>query len=123
MKKGLRRTGMTLIVLVIFLPLLFLLLDRLWPLPIKQIEMARTVVAEDSTPLWRFADREGIWRYPVKLDEVSPEFIEALLTYEDRHFYQHPGVNPFSLLRALWQDVSSGRIVSGEVRFLCRLLG
>lgn len=82
MKKGLRRTGMTLIVLVIFLPLLFLLLDRLWPLPIKQIEMARTVVAEDSTPLWRFADREGIWRYPVKLDEVSPEFIEALLTYE-----------------------------------------
>ncbi|MEX9819525.1 peptidoglycan glycosyltransferase PbpC [Providencia vermicola] len=113
MKKGLRRTGMTLIVLVIFLPLLFLLLDRLWPLPIKQIEMARTVVAEDGTPLWRFADREGIWRYPVKLDEVSPEFIEALLTYEDRHFYQHPGVNPFSLLRALWQDVSSGRIVSG----------
>ncbi|EMF0916570.1 MULTISPECIES: peptidoglycan glycosyltransferase PbpC [Providencia] len=113
MKKRLRRAGLVLLCLVIFLPLLFLLADKIWPLPIKQVEMARTVVAQDGTPLWRFADKEGIWRYPVKLDQVSPEFIEALLTYEDRHFYQHPGVNPFSLLRALWQDVSSGRIVSG----------
>ncbi|NMT48293.1 peptidoglycan glycosyltransferase PbpC [Providencia stuartii] len=113
MKKRLRRAGLVLLCLVIFLPLLFLLADKIWPLPIKQVEMARTVVAQDGTPLWRFADKEGIWRYPVKLDQVSPEFIEALLTYEDRHFYQHPGVNPFSLLRALWQDISSGRIVSG----------
>ncbi|EKT55718.1 peptidoglycan glycosyltransferase PbpC [Providencia sneebia] len=113
MNKWFRRTGLMLVLLVILVPLLFLIADKIWPLPIKQIEMARTVVAEDGTPLWRFADKEGIWRYPVKLNEVSPEFVEALLAYEDHHFYEHPGVNPFSLFRALWQNVSSGRIVSG----------
>lgn len=113
MKRWLRRIGWTLLVLVVVLPLAFLAADKIWPLPIKQIEMARTVVAGDGTPLWRFADKEGIWRFPVKLDEVSPEYIDALLTYEDRHFYQHPGVNPFSLMRAAGQLVSSGRIVSG----------
>lgn len=113
MKKWLRRTGITFVSLVILLPLLFFVADKIWPLPIKQIEMARTVVAADGTPLWRFADKDGIWRFPVKIDEVSPDFIEALLTYEDRHFYQHPGVNPFSLVRAAGQFVSSGRIVSG----------
>ncbi|MCL0003560.1 peptidoglycan glycosyltransferase PbpC [Providencia rettgeri] len=113
MKKWLRRTGITLVLLVIILPLAFLAADKIWPLPIKQIEMARTVVAADGTPLWRFADKEGIWRFPVTLEEVSPDFIEALLTYEDRHFYRHPGVNPFSLVRAAGQFVSSGRIVSG----------
>ncbi|MDL9984408.1 peptidoglycan glycosyltransferase PbpC [Providencia rettgeri] len=113
MKKWLRRTGITLVLLVIILPLAFLAADKIWPLPIKKIEMARTVVAADGTPLWRFADKEGIWRFPVTLEEVSPDFIEALLTYEDRHFYRHPGVNPFSLVRAAGQFVSSGRIVSG----------
>ncbi|HGV9230988.1 TPA: peptidoglycan glycosyltransferase PbpC [Providencia rettgeri] len=113
MKKWLRRTGITLVLLVIILPLAFLAADKIWPLPIKQIEMARTVVAADGTPLWRFADKEGIWRFPVTLEEVSPDFIEALLTYEDRHFYRHPGVNPFSLVRAAGRFVSSGRIVSG----------
>ncbi|MTC55141.1 Penicillin-binding protein 4 precursor [Providencia rustigianii] len=113
MKKWLRRTGWILVFLVVVLPVAFIAADKIWPLPIKQIEMARTVVAADGTPLWRFADKEGIWRFPVKLDEVSPDFIDALLTYEDRHFYQHPGVNPFSLMRAAGQLASSGRIVSG----------
>ncbi|EMB3081883.1 peptidoglycan glycosyltransferase PbpC [Providencia rettgeri] len=113
MKKWLRRTTFTLLLLVIVLPLLFFIADKIWPLPIKKIEMARTVVAADGTPLWRFADKEGIWRFPVQLEEVSPDFIEALLTYEDRYFYRHPGVNPFSLVRAAGQLVSSGRIVSG----------
>lgn len=65
MKKWLRRTTFTLLLLVIFLPLLFFIADKIWPLPIKKIEMARTVVAADGTPLWRFADKEGIWRFPV----------------------------------------------------------
>ncbi|MEY0159684.1 transglycosylase domain-containing protein, partial [Providencia manganoxydans] len=67
----------------------------------------------DGTPLWRFADKEGIWRYHVTLSDVSPEYLQALIAYEDRWFYQHPGVNPIAILRAAWQDLSSGKIVSG----------
>ncbi|PHM46238.1 PonC [Xenorhabdus mauleonii] len=101
--------------LVIFLviPTGMWLADKIWPLPAHNIKMARVVVGADGSPLWRFADSEGIWRYPVTLDQVSPEYLQALLTYEDRWFYRHPGINPASLLRAAWQDIRAGKIVSG----------
>lgn len=87
--------------------------DKIWPLPLHEVNPARVVVAQDGTPLWRFADADGIWRYPVTLEEVSPRYLEALINYEDRWFWKHPGVNPFSVLRAAWQDLTSGRVVSG----------
>ena len=89
------------------------LADRLWPLPLPKDDLARVVLSEDGTPLWRFADANGVWRYPVQTDEVSPYYLEALLTYEDRWFYQHPGVNPLALGRAAWQNLSGGRVLSG----------
>ena len=87
--------------------------DRIWPLPLPQDDLARVVLAEDGTPLWRFADANGVWRYPVHTREVSPYYLDALLTYEDRWFYQHPGVNPLALVRATWQNLSGARVVSG----------
>ncbi|WLI09626.1 peptidoglycan glycosyltransferase PbpC [Pseudomonas sp. FP597] len=89
------------------------LADRIWPLPLPQDDLARVVLAEDGTPLWRFADANGVWRYPVQTSEVSPYYLDALLTYEDRWFYQHPGVNPLALARATWQNLTGARVVSG----------
>ncbi len=48
-------------------------------------------MAQDGTPLWRFADADGIWRYPVTIEDVSPRYLEALINYEDRWFWKHPG--------------------------------
>ena len=42
------------------------LADRIWPLPLPKDDLARVVLAEDGTPLWRFADANGVWRYPVQ---------------------------------------------------------
>jgi len=89
------------------------LADRIWPLPLPQDDLARVVLSEDGTPLWRFADADGVWRYPVQTSEVSPYYLDALLTYEDRWFYQHPGVNPLALVRATWQNLAGERVVSG----------
>ncbi|WP_028695582.1 peptidoglycan glycosyltransferase PbpC [Pseudomonas cremoricolorata] len=89
------------------------LADRIWPLPLPGDDLARVVLAEDGTPLWRFADADGVWRYPVSAEQVSPLYLQALLTYEDRWFYRHPGVNPMALLRAAWLNFSGGRVVSG----------
>src|SRR6202007_3077944 len=60
-----------------------------------------------------FADDSGIWRYPVTPEQVSPLYLEALLNYEDRWFYRHPGVNPFALARGAWQMVRYRKPVSG----------
>jgi len=88
--------------------------DRVFPLSDKLDAGAATVVLDrNGEPLRTFADQKGVWRYPVTIDQVSPRYIEALLTYEDRYFYQHPGVNPLSLLRAAWQWIQEGKIISG----------
>jgi len=98
---------------VVLLVALLWLADRIWPLPLPEDDLARVVLAEDGTPLWRFADANGVWRYPVQTAEVSPYYLDALLTYEDRWFYQHPGVNPLALVRATWQNLTGARVVSG----------
>jgi penicillin-binding protein 1C len=87
--------------------------DRLFPLPLTEHDFATVVTAVDGTPLRAFADRAGIWRYPVALEDVSPLYIEALMGYEDRWFRYHPGINPLALARAAWQNLRAGRVVSG----------
>lgn len=89
-------------------------LDRLFPLPLPADGDGSTVVlARDGTPLRAFPDADGIWRYPVTPDAVSPLYLDALLSYEDRWFRTHPGVNPVALARAAAQRVWHGRTVSG----------
>ena len=93
---------------------LLFLLDRLFPLPLPDPTSGSTVVlARDGTPLRAFPDDDGVWRYPVEPDDVSPLYIEALLTYEDRWFYKHPGVNPLALARAFGQWIMHRKLVSG----------
>src|SRR5262245_31872690 len=93
---------------------LVLVLDRLFPLPLSDPTSGSTVVlARDGTPLRAFPDDDGVWRYPTKVEAVSPLYIEALLTYEDRWFYRHPGVNPFAIARAIGQAIVHRRLVSG----------
>src|SRR5690606_12717996 len=90
------------------------ILDRLFPLPLPDPDHGSTVVlARDGSPLRAFADVEGVWRYPVRLEDVSPLYVEALLTYEDRWIHRHPSVNPFALARAGAEWVRHGRVVSG----------
>jgi penicillin-binding protein 1C len=50
---------------------------------------------------------------PVDLDQVSPLYLDMLVGYEDRRFYVHPGIDPIALVRAGWQFVLHGRVVSG----------
>jgi penicillin-binding protein 1C len=91
-----------------------LILDRVFPIPLPDPTSGSTVVlARDGTPLRAFPDDDGVWRYPAKPDDVSPLYIEALLTYEDRWFYKHPGINPFAIARAIGQAVVHRRLVSG----------
>lgn len=96
-----------------FAALALFALDRLFPPPLPGAGGATVVLAADGTPLRAFADRDGVWRYPVTPEQVSPHYLQALLGYEDRWFYRHPGVNPLALARAAWQWAVNGRVVSG----------
>ncbi len=55
---------------------------------------------------------DGQWRFP-ECDSVPFRFEKALLYFEDEYFYRHPGINPFSVLKAIVQNLKAGRVVRG----------
>ncbi|MFC7441254.1 transglycosylase domain-containing protein [Laceyella putida] len=60
-------------------------------------------------PMLTEADRKLI-KSP---DEVSHFLIDALISTEDREFYQHNGVVPKSIARAVWQQASGSEVTTG----------
>jgi penicillin-binding protein 1C len=82
-------------------------------LPPLTVQTSAEVVARDGRLLraWQVAD--GRWRMAVALADVDPGFVAQLVAYEDKRFWQHPGVDVRAVARAVWQAVTSGRVVSG----------
>ncbi|MCC2617414.1 penicillin-binding protein 1B [Aestuariibacter halophilus] len=52
-------------------------------------------------------------RMLVSFDDVPKALINALLVVEDQNFYQHHGVAPLAILRALFANIAAGRAVQG----------
>lgn len=55
---------------------------------------------------------DGQWRFPPN-DSVPQKFADALIAFEDQRFFQHPGVDPIAMGRALMQNLRRGSVVSG----------
>lgn len=55
---------------------------------------------------------DGQWRFPLP-DSVPEKYEKALLTFEDKRFYLHGGVDPVSMARAMRQNLAAGRVISG----------
>ena len=49
----------------------------------------------------------------LRRDQFPEVMVDALLATEDRDFYQHDGVSPFAIARALVANVKEGRTVQG----------
>lgn len=82
------------------------------PMPRFRAPASTVVVARDGTLLGaRIAD-DGQWRFPSG-DSIPVKFVKALLSFEDKYFYWHPGINPVSVARALRDNIKAGEIVSG----------
>lgn len=54
------------------------------------------------------------YRLWTPLADISPTLVDAVLAYEDRSFYWHPGVNPVSLVRAAFSTASGQRRQGGS---------
>lgn len=89
-------------------------LDQMLPPDLSRLAVSGTeLTARDGRTLAVLPAPGGVWRFRTDVDAVAPVLIETLVATEDRHFWQHFGINPLSLLRAAWQDLRAGRIVSG----------
>ncbi len=92
--------------------ILFLIYWFSLPTPIFNDPTCMVLEDKEGNLLGARIASDGQWRFPPN-SEVPGKFAKAILEFEDKRFYRHPGIDPISLLRALKQDISKRRIVSG----------
>ncbi len=80
-------------------------------LPPLAIATSVEVTARDGSLLRAFTVADGRWR--MDPGAVDPLFVQMLVAYEDKRFYQHSGIDPRAMLRAGWQALWNGQVVSG----------
>jgi len=96
--------------------LFFILLFVLTPLPhpLFPPDYSTEVLDRNGKILRVFLNKKEQWCFAPDLRKPIPRKLEtAVLFFEDKHFYRHPGVNPISILRALKQNARSEKVVSG----------
>lgn len=82
-------------------------------LPSLSLQSSVEVVDRRGALLRVYTVADGRWRLGLRLADVDPGFVAALLSYEDKRFYQHSGVDTRAMLRALAQAVWQGHVSSG----------
>jgi penicillin-binding protein 1B len=87
----------------------------------NQIEKVRDVSNQQDVDLIRLEPPRigGIYpthhedRVLVKIEDVPDQLLQGLVAVEDHQYYEHFGVNPRAILRALWANVRAGATVQG----------
>ncbi|MBL9179549.1 MAG: penicillin-binding protein 1C [Verrucomicrobiaceae bacterium] len=87
------------------------------PLPValsKPPPASTLYLARDGTPLRHLLGEDGTRSAPpVKFADIPPHLVHALLAAEDKRFFSHGGIDLIAVGRAAWDNVRSGRVVSG----------
>jgi len=84
----------------------------LWKKPLFVKPTSTVIFARNGELLGAVIADDEQWRFPMTTD-VPDKFRIAITTFEDKYFYTHPGINPVSIIRALIQNITHGRAVSG----------
>lgn len=80
--------------------------------PFRKVSYSTLVLGRDGELLGAKIASDGQWRFPPS-DTIPEKYRKALINFEDRWFYWHPGVNPVSALRALEGNIRAGHVTSG----------
>ncbi len=77
-----------------------------------QFETTR-ILDREGNLLYEILDPQAGRRTYVSLDRISPYMVAAIISTEDSQFYSHPGFDLLAMVRALWQNYTTGEVVSG----------
>lgn len=92
--------------------LLFLLLNRVFPLP-DRIEYSTIVTDSKGEVVHAFLTSDQQWRMKTELKEISPLLRKTIIEKEDKYFYYHRGINPAAIVRAFFSNMLQMKRTSG----------
>ncbi len=98
------------------LSILFLAWVYLWPMNVSRFiegESSGEMLDRNGALIYAFLTPQEEWRIERGLDQISPYLVQATIAVEDQRFHSHPGVDLIAVVRAAFQNVTQGRIVSG----------
>jgi penicillin-binding protein 1C len=94
--------------------LTLLLTDHLFPPNLTRLHsLSLAVESANGTTLTVLTSPDGYYRLPATPAEIDPKFLSLLVRTEDKRFYEHPGIDPIALSRAVFQLIIHGHVVSG----------
>jgi len=82
------------------------------PDPLFNKPVSTVMVDRDNQLLAAHIAKDEQWRFPI-IERVPQKYQQALLSFEDKRFKYHPGVDPLAMARAVYLNISQGRAVSG----------
>lgn len=87
-----------------------LLIAGFVPLPEPEVPVATSVFDQKGNLVTKLFVEN---RVEIPLSQVPQDLQDAVIAIEDSRFYQHHGIDPRSLLRALWRNLLARRVVEG----------
>lgn len=82
-------------------------------LPHLTAQTSVEVLDRNGLLLRAYTVADGRWRLNSTLAGTDPDYVKMLIAYEDKRFYSHAGVDLTAMLRASYQALTQGKIVSG----------
>ena len=136
---GLNRKKSVWVLFPLLVIVLFILANWCFPLPKARLHPPTSRIVLDRNGEWlrAFLADDGMWRFSHQSSVISsqlrgdlvgqdpsltdnrkpktenPWLHEAMLTVEDRWFYYHCGINPVSMITALYDNIKAGEVVRG----------
>jgi penicillin-binding protein 1B len=82
---------------------------------VRDLRSQQTIGAVDLEPqlISEFFTPEREKRLLVKLADIPPHLVQAVIAIEDRRFYAHRGVDWLGILRALYRNIRAGGVTEG----------
>jgi len=101
---------------IVYVDVLFVaLLIFFWlslPKPLFITPTSYVIEASNGELLSASIAKDGQWRFPVA-DSIPEKFAKCIITFEDKRFYHHFGIDFIAVTRAIHQNIQAKSVTSG----------
>ncbi|MGK0272837.1 MAG: penicillin-binding protein 1C [Cocleimonas sp.] len=82
------------------------------PQPLFKAPVSGVLLSKEGQLLGAHIANDGQWRFP-PVKTLPDKFKKSIVSFEDKRFYSHLGIDPLAIGRAIKLNLNAGRIVSG----------